>query len=359
MKTNLREIFENSKMSGHALFSRAAAENRLVFGKNMRDCTTFRAGGPADVFVMPRTEAELADFAAVFLSLDIPVFVLGGGSNVLFPDEGFPGAVLSTVLLDAAVPERTEDGRIFLRCACGCPMDKAVETAVAAGFAGLERFAGLPGTTGGAAFMNARCYERSVSDIFFCADVLHVSPGGGVCAGGAESPGNTESRTEKIFFTDGEWAYKKSPFHTPPDGTCGGRVFGRFSPGSPSLSVLCAVVFALQAGVRSELEAVARQCRQDREKKGHFRLPSAGSVFKNNRAFGKPSGVLIDEAGLRGLTRGGAMVAPWHGNIIVNTGNATAADIRGLMEEVAETVLRRTGFRLEPEIIFAGGEGGV
>ena len=76
-------------------------------------------------------------------------------------------------------------------------------------------------------------------------------------------------------------------------------------------------------------------------------------------SLGKPSGVLIDEAGLRGLTRGGAMVAPWHGNIIVNTGNATAADIRGLMEEVAETVQRRTGFRLEPEIIFAGGEGGV
>ena len=77
MKTNLREIFENSKMSGHELFSRAAAENRIVFGKKIRDCTTFRAGGPADVFVMPRTEAELADFAAVFLSLDIPVFALG------------------------------------------------------------------------------------------------------------------------------------------------------------------------------------------------------------------------------------------------------------------------------------------
>ena len=92
----------------------------------------------------------------------------------------------------------------------------------------------------------------------------------------------------------------------------------------------------------------------DRTEKGHFRLPSAGSVFKNNRAFGKPSGKLIEEAGLRGLRIGGAQVAPWHGNFIVNTGSATAHDVMELVKTIQTQVKAQTGFELEPEMIFAG-----
>jgi UDP-N-acetylmuramate dehydrogenase len=94
--------------------------------------------------------------------------------------------------------------------------------------------------------------------------------------------------------------------------------------------------------------------RQDRERKGHYRFPSAGSVFKNNRAFGKSTGQIIDDLGLRGLRIGGAQVAPWHGNIIVNTGNATAADIRALVDELTARVYAALGIWLEPEVIFAG-----
>lgn len=90
----------------------------------------------------------------------------------------------------------------------------------------------------------------------------------------------------------------------------------------------------------------------DRELKGHFRAPSAGSVFKNDRSIGKPSGVLVDEAGLKGLRIGGALVAPWHGNFIINTGSATSADIAELVKAVQETVRQKTGFTLKPEIIF-------
>ena len=92
----------------------------------------------------------------------------------------------------------------------------------------------------------------------------------------------------------------------------------------------------------------------DRTAKGHFKLPSAGSVFKNNHAFGKPSGQLIDEAGLRGLRIGDAQVAPWHGNFIVNAGSATAQEIVELIETIQERVKDKTGFELEPEVIFAG-----
>jgi UDP-N-acetylmuramate dehydrogenase len=94
--------------------------------------------------------------------------------------------------------------------------------------------------------------------------------------------------------------------------------------------------------------------RRDRESKGHYRFPSAGSVFKNNESFGKPTGKIIDELGLRGLQIGGAQVAPWHGNMIINTGNATAADIRNLADEVASRVKAATGFVLEPEILYIG-----
>ena len=92
----------------------------------------------------------------------------------------------------------------------------------------------------------------------------------------------------------------------------------------------------------------------DRTAKGHFKLPSAGSIFKNNHAFGKPSGQLIDEAGLRGLQIGGAQVAPWHGNFIVNTGSATAQEVMELIAAIQKRVKDKTGFTLEPEIIFAG-----
>jgi UDP-N-acetylmuramate dehydrogenase len=105
------------------------------------------------------------------------------------------------------------------------------------------------------------------------------------------------------------------------------------------------------------VEEIAREIaehRRDREEKGHYRYPCAGSVFKNNRDFGKPTGKIIDELGLRGFAIGGAQVAPYHGNIIINTGNASAADIRALTEEVQKRVFRALGFNLECEILFAG-----
>ena len=101
-----------------------------------------------------------------------------------------------------------------------------------------------------------------------------------------------------------------------------------------------------------EIEEKSLSFIKDRENKGHFKFPSAGSVFKNNRNFGKPSGKIIDEVGLRGFSVGQAQVAPWHGNFIINNGNATASDVRNLVEIIQEKVLKETGFMLECEIIF-------
>jgi UDP-N-acetylmuramate dehydrogenase len=166
--------------------------------------------------------------------------------------------------------------------------------------------------------MNARCYERSVSDILIEAEILDET-----------------RRRVRLPRARGDFAYKKSPFQ------------------NRDILILSGT-FALEPRSGEDIRQEAADHRRDREAKGHYRFPSAGSVFKNNRNFGKPAGKIIDELGLRGLRIGGAQVAPWHGNIIINTGDARAADIRSLVYEVAARVKAARGFNLEPEIIFAG-----
>ena len=145
----------------------------------------------------------------------------------------------------------------------------------------------------------------------------------------------TDGSAHTLLPTDGSFGYKRSPFQN--NGT-----------------VVLSAVFRLEPGNRIQIEAAMNAAESDRIQKGHFRFPSAGSIFKNDRRFGKPTGQLIDEAGLRGLTRGGAQIAPYHGNIIINTGGATAADICVLIGTVEETVERNCGLRPEPETVFVG-----
>ena len=123
---------------------------------------------------------------------------------------------------------------------------------------------------------------------------------------------------------DEDWDYKKSPFQNTAD-------------------VIVSVTFRVAKGDSAEIKSKSESFVEDRRNKGHFRFPSAGSVFKNNREFGKPSGQIIQDAGLRGLSEGGAQVAPWHGNIIVNTGNATSSEIKKLSDTVASEVKNKFG----------------
>jgi UDP-N-acetylmuramate dehydrogenase len=200
----------------------------------------------------------------------------------------------------------------------GTAADEAAAAAAAAGLGGLEFLAGMPGTIGGAVWMNARCYERSVSDPLLETEILDES-----------------LNRVWVPLREGAFSYKKSPFQ------------------DRDVLILSAR-FVLKPRGQAEIRREMAEHRRDREAKGHYRFPSAGSAFKNDRSFGKPTGKLIDELGLRGLSAGGAQVAPWHGNIIINTGNAAAGDIRILTEKVAARVKAATGFVLEPEIRFVG-----
>jgi UDP-N-acetylmuramate dehydrogenase len=284
--------------------------------------STFRIGGAARLLLEPSDAESLAAVVSVCRGADEPFFMLGGGSNVVFPDGAFNRVVVSTGYIGGIIANNGSTGQeAIVSCGSGCAMAQLAAYALESALGGLEAFAGLPGTVGGAVFMNARCYEREVSDVLAAADYL---------------PASGDALPKRYAFDGRGWGYKRSPFQ---HGV-----------------VIVGAEFALRRLSGAEAQASRERAAgyiADRERKGHFRYPSAGSVFKNSRAFGKPSGQLIDEAGLCGFRIGGAQIAPWHGNIIVNTGGATAADVWALAEHARRAVQERFGFRLEREIIFA------
>jgi UDP-N-acetylmuramate dehydrogenase len=287
----------------------------------MAEHTTFKVGGPADVWARPSAEC-FPDFAAALVekarTLGIPLFILGGGANLVVADQGIRGIVLDTTGWTGwdFHPSGPGGQAVVMTVRSGTPADQAAEAAAEQGWGGLEFLAGLPGAIGGAVWMNARCYEKQISDVLLRTEIL-----------------DEQLRRVWIPRIERDFGYKKSPFQTRD-------------------ALIVAAEFRLEKRPGEALRAEMAGFRKDREAKGHYRFPSAGSVFKNNRSFGKPAGKIIDELGLRGLRVGGAQVAPWHGNIIINTGGATAADIRRLTELLEERVKRETGFDLEREVIF-------
>ena len=280
--------------------------------ESLKDKTTFKIGGNASFFASPSDIKSLIYLLQEAKNLNVPIFILGGGSNLVVSDDGIDKLVISTESFDFC--EYTSS---ILTCGAGCTFEKITEFCIKNEISGLENFAGLPGTTGGAVFMNARCYEVSVSDVLHSVKYIDL----------------TDFSVKTYEFHHDDWDYKKSPFQT-------------------GDKIITEVNFKVKTGNSKEIEEKSLSFIKDRENKGHFKFPSAGSVFKNNRNFGKPSGKIIDEVGLRGFSVGQAQVAPWHGNFIINNGNATASDVRNLVNLIQEKVLKETGFMLECEIIF-------
>ncbi len=285
----------------------------LRFDEPLAGHTSFRIGGPADVYALPQTPAEIGELLSFCAGHRVPFFLLGGGTNILVSDLGIRGVVID---LSALCEIRAEDGE--LSAECGSSMEKACAFALSRGLRGLEFASGLPGSVGGAVWMNARCYEKSMSDVLIRTEVLEA-----------------DGIVRAVPTVPSEWGYKRSPFQGR-----GGvilRASFRLEPGDPDV-------------IRREMQRRLA----DRTAKGHFLHPSAGSVFKNNREFGAPTGRLIDSLGLKGRRIGNAAIAPFHGNFIVNLGNATANDVLSLMRVVEEEVRGRLGFELEREIILVG-----
>ncbi len=332
VKSIFKKFIQNTGFSGTCRFDEEIAP-----------LTTFRIGGTAAVFVAPDDSFQIQDVFFLVKKYNIPYFVLGGGSNVVFRDGYFEGLVISTENIrgisctdfdfsceDADAQSQTfgsatalnekSERHMLVGCAAGMKMQEFVDYCVQNDLWGAEKFAGLPGSVGGAIFMNARCFEKSICENLEGVFAYDFDKMEGV----------------KIPYRAEDWAYKKSPFQ------CGGKLILQAS-------------FRLEKRPASEhqkLEDEARHYIEQRKSRGHFDFPSAGSVFKNNRSFGSPSGKLIDDAGLKGFRIGNAQVAKFHGNFIINLGGATQKDVRNLVEYVVNTVEEKKGFKLEPEILF-------
>ena len=293
----------------NAALALPATRGRVIRNEPLAPFTWFRVGGPADVLFLPADEQDLAHFLEG-LDPAVPVTVLGVGSNTLVRDGGVDGVVVRLGKAFARIEPRGE-GRIYAGAAA---LDAALaREAAKAGIAGLEFYRGVPGSVGGALVMNAGCYGAETKDVLVEAYAL--------------------TRTgERITLSNTElgYSYRRSArAAAEPLIFLGGLFAGR--PDDP-------------AAIEARMETITAR----REETQPIREKTGGSTFKNPP--GHSSWKLVDEAGWRGKPYGGAMFSPLHANFLINTGEATAADLEGLGEAVRADVKAKTGVELEWEI---------
>lgn len=278
--------------------------------------TTFRIGGPADRLLQVESPAQLEGLLSVLTAEKVPVLLLGKGSNLLVGDQGFRGAALCLCGQFREV-ELLPDG-VTLRGGAGASLASVCAFAREKGLSGMEFAWGIPGSVGGAVYMNAGAYGGEIKDVV-----------------GKSAHYDRQGRPGEYVGSQLEFAYRHSRY-TGSDQIITFAEF-RLAPGDPAL-----------IGARME-ELMSR-----RKEKQPYDMPSAGSVFKRP-AVGYAA-ALIERCGLKGRRVGGAQVSEKHSGFIVNTGGATCRDVLALIEIIQETVLRETGVELEPEVRVTGEE---
>ncbi len=277
--------------------------------------TTVRTGGPADFFARPESDAQLAELLAWADTEQVDVGVVGSGSNLLVADDGFRGLVLKLAGDLAAI---ARDGDRML-CGGGARLPKASAVAASEGLSGLEFGVNIPGTVGGAVKMNANAYGGDLSRVLESVDVA--------------TPEGTERRTPSELG----FAYRSS--------SLGPR------------EIVARAVFKLDPAAPEAVKAKLADLRQRRREAQPSGIKTFGSTFKNPddpRAEGRSAGMLLDEAGCRGLAVGDARFSDKHANFVENGGEATTADVVALMAEGRRRVHERFGITLVPEVQLLG-----
>jgi UDP-N-acetylenolpyruvoylglucosamine reductase len=277
--------------------------------------TTVRTGGPGDFYARPDSVERLVELLRWADAAQIAVGVVGSGSNLLIADAGFRGLVMK---LDGALATITHDGQRLL-CGGGARLPQAAARAARAGLSGLEFGVNIPGTVGGAVKMNANAYGGDLSRVLEWVEI--ATPDGS----GRRAPG-------ELGFS-----YRRS--------NLGPR------------EVVVRASFALSPADPEGVKATLADMRAARRAAQPSGIKTFGSTFKNpddQRAEGRSAGVLLDEAGCRGLAVGGARFSEKHANFVENTGDATTADVIALMAEGRRRVRERFGVELEPEVQLLG-----
>lgn len=287
----------------------AAPELEIKENEPMRRHTTFAIGGPADIFLLPKTVAELTAAIGVLRERQMLSLLIGNGSNMLVRDEGVRGVVICTTELDTV--RTAEDGT--LTAGAGALLSRVAHKAQRAGLTGVEFAGGIPGSVGGAVFMNAGAYDGQMAGIVCETEYLD---GQGVL--------HTLAGREHCFD------YRSSVFREHPDWTIV-RSTVQLTPGDP-------------AAILDKMNDLG----QRRRDKQPLNYPSAGSTFK--RPAGYFAGRLIEEAGLKGVSVGAAQVSEKHAGFLINRGGATCDEMLRLIELVQQTVRERFGVELECEV---------
>ena len=273
--------------------------------------TSFKIGGNADLFVSPSDRASLCEIMAFLKESGIPYFVLGKGSNLLVSDKGIEGVVISLLSLN----DITVNG-LEIKAEAGASLASVCKACLENELAGLEFAYGIPGTVGGALYMNAGAYGGEMSMVVTSAEVL-----------------TDDGKIETVMLSDMALGYRTSCF-------------------KDNGAVILSVSFKLKKGEKTEIKSLMEDFLSRRKDKQPLEYPSAGSTFK--RPTGYFAGALIEKNGLKGKNIGGAEVSEKHAGFVINKGSATQSDVSALINYIAEVVKENDGVLLEPEVIFVG-----
>lgn len=281
----------------------------IVYNELMKNHTSFKIGGPCDEFAQVTTNEEILELIEYAKSKGIPYTIMGNGSNLLVSDKGVRGLVIKI----AKGFEEVEVLGNTIICQSGILLSKLSKVALANSLSGLEFASGIPGTLGGAIYMNAGAYGGEMKDVV--REVTYLE--------------NGEIKTAK----DCDFGYRHSIF-------------------TDSDAVILSAKLELTEGDYDSIKAQMEELSARRCEKQPLSMPSAGSTFK--RPVGYFAGKLIEDAGLRGFTVGGASVSEKHCGFVVNNGNATCADVTELIRRVQEIVFDKFGVKLETEVKLLG-----
>lgn len=281
--------------------------------ETMKNHTSFKIGGEADYFVNVKTEDDLKKVIKKAKELELPVFILGKGSNILVSDKGIQGVVIClTAFNDITVFDD------IIVAKAGASLAQVCMKAYENGLTGLEFAYGIPGTVGGGLYMNAGAYGGEMSQVAILAEYI-------------DNQGNLQS----ISLDEMQLGYRTSIF-------------------KQNAQVITSVKFKLSKGNKIEIKSKMDDFMQRRKSKQPLEYPSAGSTFK--RPEGYFAGALIEKNNFKGFSVGGAMVSEKHAGFVINYNNATSDDVKKLMAEIQLRVFENDNVKLEPEVIFVGRE---
>ncbi len=286
-------------------------QGEILWSEPLSRHTTFRVGGPADVLFYPKSVSDLATVFSRVIQYQIPYFILGQGSNLLFPDEGFGGVIFNLSHFDGIEILEGDSKSVRIKVGAGVDKKRLLNWTVERGFSGLEFLSGVPGQIGGGLFMNA----GSLGDFSEIAEKIYLL--------------NENAQIEELTVTPNCFFYRGQTF-------CHQKI-------------IIASIFHLHFEKKEILKARVQKLLDDRKEKQPFGYPSCGSTFKNPPET--TAGRLIEAAGCKGYRVGDAEVSKKHANFIVNHGHATSEDILAIIDYVKKRVKDTHGVELEEEVI--------